>query len=55
MHDGLAYRELQRELGAANGTLRHHLDVLISSRSVTVIQSMDVLAIMRVHLSKSKS
>jgi len=34
---GLAYRELQRELGAANGTLRHHLDVLISNRSITVI------------------
>ncbi len=34
---GLAYRELQRELGAANGTLRHHLDVLISTRSITVI------------------
>ena len=34
---GLAYRELQRELGAANGTLRHHLDVLISNRSITVV------------------
>jgi predicted transcriptional regulator len=34
---GLAYRELQRQLGAANGTLRHHLDVLISNRSITVI------------------
>jgi len=34
---GLAYRELQRELGAANGTLRHHLDVLITNRSITVI------------------
>ena len=34
---GLAYRELQRELGAANGTLRHHLDVLITNRSITVV------------------
>ena len=34
---GLAYRELQRELAAANGTLRHHLDVLITNRSITVV------------------
>ena len=27
-HPGLCYRELQTELNAANGTLRHHLDVL---------------------------
>ena len=25
---GLCYRELQKALNAANGTLRHHLDVL---------------------------
>ena len=34
---GLPYRELQRELNAANGTLRHHLDVLIAEQSVTVV------------------
>ena len=34
---GLPYRELQRELNAANGTLRHHLDVLIANHSVTVV------------------
>ncbi|MEC8311968.1 MAG: winged helix-turn-helix transcriptional regulator, partial [Candidatus Thermoplasmatota archaeon] len=28
---GLCYRELQQSLGAANGTLRHHLDVLQGS------------------------
>ena len=36
-HPGLAYRELQRQLGAANGTLRHHLDVLVARRSITVV------------------
>jgi len=34
---GILYRELQRQLDAANGTLRHHLDVLISERSVTTM------------------
>ncbi len=34
---GIHYRELQRQLDAANGTLRHHLDVLISESSVTTI------------------
>ncbi|MBF46320.1 MAG: hypothetical protein CMA96_01055 [Euryarchaeota archaeon] len=34
---GIHYRELQRQLDAANGTLRHHLDVLISERSVTTM------------------
>lgn len=33
---GLCYRELQKELKAANGTLRHHLDVLQNNRSLTV-------------------
>lgn len=36
-HPGLCYRELQSTLNAANGTLRHHLDVLRSNRSVTVL------------------
>ena len=36
-HPGLCYRELQSTLNAANGTLRHHLDVLRSKRSVTVL------------------
>ena len=36
-HPGLCYRELQTTLNAANGTLRHHLDVLQSRRSVTVL------------------
>ena len=36
-HPGLCYRELQSTLNAANGTLRHHLDVLQSCRSVTVL------------------
>lgn len=36
-HPGLTYRELQRQLGAANGTLRHHLDVLVTRRSITVV------------------
>ena len=34
---GLAYRELQGTLAAANGTLRHHLDVLIGRGDVTVM------------------
>ena len=33
---GIHYRELQRQLDAANGTLRHHLDVLIKERTVTI-------------------
>ena len=36
-HPGLCYRELQSTLNAANGTLRHHLDVLQTGRSVTVL------------------
>ncbi len=36
-HPGLCYRELQATLNAANGTLRHHLDVLQTRRSVTVL------------------
>ena len=32
---GIHFRELQRQLDAANGTLRHHLDVLITARSDT--------------------
>ena len=27
-HPGLCYRELQHELSAANGTLRHHLSLI---------------------------
>ncbi|MEE2985389.1 MAG: winged helix-turn-helix transcriptional regulator [Candidatus Thermoplasmatota archaeon] len=34
---GLCYRELQSQLSAANGTLRHHLDVLSSRKSITII------------------
>ena len=34
---GIHFRELQRQLGAANGTLRHHLKSLVSERSVTVV------------------
>ena len=34
---GLCYRELQSNLSAANGTLRHHLDVLSSRKSITII------------------
>jgi predicted transcriptional regulator len=36
-HPGLCYRELQSTLSAANGTLRHHLDVLQTCKSVTVL------------------
>lgn len=35
---GLCYRELQRSLGAANGSLRHHLDVLQAQKSITVVR-----------------
>ena len=34
---GLHYRELQRRMNAANGTLRHHLDVLVNEKTVTII------------------
>lgn len=34
---GLCYRELQSYLSAANGTLRHHLDVLTGRKSITII------------------
>ena len=34
---GLCYRELQLVMNTANGTLRHHLDVLQSRRAVTVM------------------
>ncbi len=34
---GIHFRELQRRLDAANGTLRYHLDVLISESSVTTM------------------
>ena len=34
---GLCYRELQSNLSAANGTLRHHLDVLTRRKSITII------------------
>ncbi len=34
---GIHFRELQRRLDAANGTLRHHLDVLVSEKSVTTM------------------
>lgn len=37
IHPGLCYRELQSTLNTANGTLRHHLDVLQTRRSVTVL------------------
>ncbi|DAC34374.1 MAG: hypothetical protein CMB38_04755 [Euryarchaeota archaeon] len=36
-HPGLCYRELQQSLGAANGTLRHHLDVLQGGSRLTVM------------------
>ena len=36
-HPGLCYRELQQNLGAANGTLRHHLDVLQGTSRLTVM------------------
>ena len=34
---GLHYRELQRRMNTANGTLRHHLDVLVNEKTVTII------------------
>ena len=34
---GIHFRELQRQLEAANGTLRHPLRVLVNERSVTVV------------------
>jgi hypothetical protein len=34
---GIHFRELQRRLEAANGTLRHHLDVLVTEKSVTTM------------------
>ena len=36
-HPGLCYRELQHELSAANGTLRHHLDVMQNHGNITVM------------------
>lgn len=36
-HPGLCYRELQTTLATANGTLRHHLDVLQSRKSISVM------------------
>ncbi len=36
LNPGLCYRELQNRLSAANGTLRHHLDVLQSRKSITI-------------------
>lgn len=35
---GLCYRELQAAMGAANGTLRHHLDVLQGHRSISIAE-----------------
>ena len=34
---GIHFRELQRRMNAANGTLRHHLDVLVNEKTVTII------------------
>jgi predicted transcriptional regulator len=34
---GIHFRELQRQLEAANGTLRYHLRILVNDRSVTVV------------------
>ena len=34
---GIHFRELQRQLDAANGTLRHHLRVLVNESSVTIV------------------
>jgi len=36
-HPGLCYRELQSALATANGTLRHHLDVLQARQSITIM------------------
>ena len=35
---GIHFRELQRQLSAANGTLRHHIDVLNNQRSLTIVR-----------------
>ena len=35
---GLCYRELQRALQAANGSLRHHLDVLQVQQAITIVR-----------------
>jgi predicted transcriptional regulator len=37
VNPGLCYRELQSVLNTANGTLRHHLDVLQSRNSVIIM------------------
>ena len=34
---GIHFRELQRRLDAANGTLRHHLDILTKEGVVTIV------------------
>jgi len=34
---GIHFRELQRTLESANGTLRHHLRILVNERSVTIV------------------
>ena len=34
---GIHFRELQRQLDTANGTLRHHLDVLVRECTVTLV------------------
>jgi DNA-binding MarR family transcriptional regulator len=34
---GIHYRELQRQLSVATGTLRHHLRALVNERSVTIV------------------
>jgi len=34
---GIHFRELQRQLDAANGTLRHHLRVLTNEKTVTIV------------------
>ena len=36
INPGLCYRRLQGRLDVANGTLRHHLDVLVSQRTLTI-------------------
>ena len=44
---GLCYRELQTVMNTANGTLRHHLDVLQTRRAVTSCRSMGGLLFCR--------
>ena len=39
---GIHFRELQRQLDAANGTLRHHLRVLTNEKSVTIVVIADM-------------